>query len=310
MKKSLLILCLGLLLVGAVAQAQSVPPGFKTTLLASGLNQPKGVVSPLHRAGAGPFGHYLYVAESGANRIAQVDKTGAGATAFAPTAPLGGFPVGVAFYGGPFAQSLYVGAAIGGVPGGVLTVDSTGLVVLPFALPGVGIAGLDFGRGAYGRDMYAGQWTAGFIWRVDAAGNATQFVNCLPAPSCPWQTRYLKFSHGNGFGHRLFFTDFPTGDIYMVDPAGNVSLFASTGDAGLEGLDFSFGGAFGHYLYTGSLNSGNIYQVDPAGNVSLWASGFAGVADIHFEPGKRGGSTLYLVTGKINGEVWAIAKKK
>jgi hypothetical protein len=304
------MLALGTLLVVVAVQAQNVPAGFEATLLATGLDQPKGVVSAHHRAGAGPFGHDLYVAESGANRITRVDKAGAGATPFTTIAPAGGFPVGVAFYGGPFAQSLYVGAATGGVPGGVLTVDSTGLVVLPFALPGAGIAGLDFGRGPYGHDLYAGQWIPGFIWRVDAAGNATQFVDCLPAPSCPWQTRYLKFSHGNGFGHRLYFTDFGTGDIYKVDPAGNVSLFASTGDVGLEGLDFSSGGAFGRYLYAGSLFSGNIYQVDSSGNVTLWASGFAGAADIHFEPGGRGGLTMYLVTGQINGEAWAIAKKK
>lgn len=283
------------------SDSPAVPAGFKATLLASGLNQPKGIVSALHRAGDGPFGHDLYVAESGANQIVTVDKGGAGAAFFAST---GSFPVGVAFYGGTYDKYLYVGVAYGG---GVTRVDPGG-TVSPFALAGKSIAGLDYGRGAYGPDLYAGEWPIGNIWRVDSSGNSTPFSS-VPAT----QTRYLKFSHGGWFGTFLFYTDINSGDIYRVAPDGSASVFASTGSPCLEGLDFSPGGAFGHYLYAGDVCTGDIFQVDQTGKVKLWASGFEGVADIHFEPvaqgpGHGGGFTMYLVTGAMAGEVWAISR--
>jgi hypothetical protein len=301
MRKYAFILVIGLLLLSASAvQAQpTVPEGFEVTVLASDLQAPKGIVSPLHRAGAGPFGHYLYVALSDADAIATVDKDGAGANLFADN--VGDFPVGVAFYGGPFGNNLYVGNAFGG---GIVMVDPSG-TVSPFALAGMNIAGLDFGRGAYGADLYAGEWTVGNIHRVDPSGTATLFTN-VPGT----QTRYLKFSHGGAFGTFLYFTDFLVGDIYQVDDLGAATLFASTGATSLEGFDFSPGGAFGHFLYAGDLNSGDIFRVAPDGTVELWASGFPGAADIHFEPGKRGGFTMYISDGHNPGHVFAVSKAK
>ncbi len=294
-----LLLLVSPLLVGPAHGAPTVPAGFKVTLLASGLKQPKGIVSALHRAGAGQFGHPLYVAESGANQIVTVDKGGAGATPFAPT---GGFPVGVAYGGGPFGEFLYVGNAFAG---GITRVDPSGTVT-PFALPGKDISGLDFGRGDYGNDLYAGEWPVGNIWRVDEAGTAALFA---AAPGK--QTRYLKFSHGDAFGQQLYFTDFSTGDINRVSPGGAVALFAATGSPCLEGFDFSPGGAFGNFLYAGDVCTGNILSVAPDGTVSLWASGFAGVADIHFEPvamgpGDGGGFTMYISDG--HDSVYAVSR--
>jgi hypothetical protein len=302
MKRIAFVICIGLLLVSAPtveAQGPTVPDGFEVTLLASGLNAPKGIVSPLHRAGAGPFGHYLYVAEAQGDDIAKVDKAGAGATLFADS--VGDFPVGVAFFGGPFGNNLYVGNAFGG---GIVKVDPSG-TVSPFALPGNDIAGLDFGRGHYGSFLYAGEWSAGNIYQVDPSGAATLFATVAGT-----QTRYLKFSHGGAFGTFLYFTDFWSGDIYQVDPSGVATLFASTGTPSLEGLDFSPGGAFGHFLYAGALSTGDIFRVAPDGSVELWASGFGGVADIHFEPGKRGGFTMYISDGQSPGHVYAISKAK
>lgn len=285
-----------------VSAAPAMPSGFDVTTLASGLNQPKGIVSALHRAGTGPFGHDLYVAESGANQIVTVDKGGAGATSFA--SPVGIFPVGVAFFGGLFEDFLYVGNAFGG---GVVKVDSNG-VVSPFALAGISIAGLDFGRGAYGNYMYAGEWPIGKIHRVDSSGTATLFSS-VPGT----ETRYLKFSHGNGFGTFLYYTDITSGTIYKVDPSGMATVFAVTGSPCLEGFDFSPGGAFGQYLYAGDVCNGNIYQIAPDGSVSEWASGFGGVADIHFEPlamgpaQKGGGFTMY-VADATEGSIYGISK--
>jgi hypothetical protein len=284
--------------LSAHAATPSLPAGFKAEVLASGLNQPKGLTSALFRAGAGPFGHDLYVAESGANRVVRVDKSGSGATAFANT---GNFPVGVALYGGPFAQYLYVGNAFSG--DGIDRVDSLGNTT-DFALNGTGVTGLDFGRGRFGHYLYAGVWTQGEIHKVDGAGNASLFSS---KPGT--QTRYLKFSHGNKFGHYLYYTDFNSGNIYRVDHKGNVSLFAQTNTSGLEGLDFAPGGAFGHYLYVGSLSTGEIFKVDRYGNVELWADGFDGAADIHFQPGKCGsGFTMYMVDG--HSQVYAISSVK
>lgn len=287
---------LSLFVLAQPLSAQTVPKGFDVTLLATGLSAPKGIVSAHFRAGGGPFGNYVYVAESNLDRIVKVDKDGSGYMAFAT---VGDFPVGVAIYGGPFGQYLYAGNASSG--DGIDRVDSAGNA-MDFALNGYNVAGLDFGRGDYGPYLYAGVWQAGEIWKVDGAGNAMLFAT-LPMGS---QSRYLKFSHGGAFGHYLYVTDFLSGDIYRVDPAGNVSLFASTGDFGLEGLDFSSGGAFGKYLYAGSLSSGNLYQIDPQGNVSIWAHSFDGVADIHFEPGGKGGFTMYIVDG--DSSVYAIHK--
>ncbi|MFC1968724.1 hypothetical protein ACFLVX_05020 [Chloroflexota bacterium] len=295
-----MILSVALLLALSVSPVAAiggtVPDEYEVTHLASGLNQPKGIISPLHRAGAGQFGNKLYVAESGLDQVATVDKTGAGAS---PFASVGDFPVGVAFSGGNYGEYLYVGNAFAG---GIDRIDANGNVTA-FALAGQGIAGMDFGRGAYGNYLYAGEWGVGNIWKVDPSGNASLFA------TVPGQTRYLKFSHGNGFGTYLYYTDFFTGDIYQVDTNGIASLFAQTSDNSLEGLAFSPGGVFGHYLYAGSIGSGNIYQVAPDGAVTLWASGFGGVADIHFEPGKKGGFTMYIVDGQYDGNVYAISKK-
>ena len=294
-----LVLLLGISGMPVLASAPTLPPGFKFTLLADGLVQPKGIVSALHRAGAGQFGHDLYVAESGTDQIVTVDKRGTGSVDFAS---VGDFPVGVAFCGGKFGEYLYVGNAYSG---GIDKVDLNGTAT-NFALPGMSIAGLDFGRGPYGGYLYAGEYPTGKIWKVDPAGNATLFA------SGPGETRYLKFSHGNGFGTFLYYTDAFTGNIYKVDPSGTVSIFASTSTPpswGLEGLAFSPGGAFGHFLYAGNLTTGEIFQVAPDGTVTTWASGFDGVADIHFEPGKRGGFTMYIVDGQINGNAYAISKE-
>jgi len=281
---------------GAAGAAEVVPAGFAVEILAQGLNQPKGIVSALHRAGAGPFGHDLYVAESGTSRILTVDKDGAGA---APFAGVGTFPVGVAFSGGPFGNRLYVGNAFGG---GIDAVDPAGNVA-PFALAGVDVSGLDFGHGDYGNDLFAGLWTAGEIDRVDPGGIATLF-----AVNPGTQTRYLKFSHGGAFGTLLYYTDFLTGDIYQVLPDGTPILFASTASDCLEGFDFGPGGAFGHYLYVGDVCTGDIFRVSPLGDVELWGEGFDKAADIHFEPGDAGGFTMYVASGRD--KVYAVFRDK
>ena len=290
MKKIVLCGCAAMLVVsglGTLAGAAIVPDRFEVRIIATDLMQPKGIDTALHRAGIGPAGDGLFIAESGANRIVRIDPDTGDMSVVADT--LGSFPVGVACYGGPFDQNMYVGNAFFG---GIVKIDPDGNTSI-FAMPNLGIAGMDFGKGPFGADLYAGEWASGNIWRIDRQGNVTLFTTL---PQC--QTRYLRFSHGGDFGNFLYVTDFITGDIYRVDPTGAFTRFAGTGSPCLEGLDFSFGGAFGKYLYTGDVCTGDLFRVAPDGTVELWASGFDGVADIHFEPGKMGGATMYFVDGR------------
>lgn len=290
--------CCAALAIAGFASAATVPEGFELDLLATGLDTPKGIDAVQFRAGAGQMGKYLYVAESGADQIVEVDTRTGDVQYYADS--MGTFPVGLACYGGPFGRFMYVGNATV-TEGGIVKIDTDGNAET-FALDGYGIAGLDFGSGPYGKYLYAGAWATGDIWRIDREGNAEMFASI---PTC--QTRYLQFSHGGGFGHGLFFTDFYTGDIYRVDPDGQEMLFTSTGSDCLEGLQFSPGGVFGHYMYVGDLCSGEIFRVSPDGTVELWAEGFEGVADIIFKPGGRGGFTMYIVDG--HSSVYAISSE-
>lgn len=297
-KMQILVAGLAVALIAVPVAAQPVvPDDFEVTVLATGLVQPKGLDSALFRAGAGRMGKDLFVAESGLDRVVTVEREGSMPVVFSMTN--GSFPVGVGCFGGPFGPYLYCGNAMGG---GIDRLDSEGVAV-PFALPGMSIAGLAFGKGEFGGDLYAGEWTTGDIWRIDREGNAVLFAT-IPNG----QSRYLHFSHGGPYGHYLYVTDFITGDIYRIDPDGNVMMFASTGAACLEGLAISPGGAFGQMLFAGDLCAGEIYAVAPDGTVTLWAYGFNGAADMIFEPGGKGGFTMFMVDGVDS--VYAISPKK
>ena len=299
MKRSISLGLLTAALIGSVSSvsAQTVPPKFSYKQVATGLQQPKGLDAAHYHAGVGPMGRNLFVAESGLDRITEVNKlTGA----WAPMASSSTFPVGVACYGGPFGMYMYVGNAMSG---GVTKVAEDGTVT-PFALAGMSVAGLDFGKGVFGEYLYAGEWVAGDIWRIDAAGNATLFAS-LPAGS---QSRYLAISHGGEFGTYIYVSDYMTGNVYRVDPVGNVSFFTNVTSAyGLEGLTFGPGGAFGKDLFLGSLSTGEIFKVSADGTTVVWGSGFPGVADILFVPGGKGGFTMYFVDGQSNGSVVGVA---
>jgi len=302
-------LFLASIVMGAQASVSpTVPSGFKAIKLASGLTKPgdgvKGITSALFLSGDGPFGHDLYVAKSDSGQIYRVNRAGAGATAFAT---VGDFPVGVAFSPfDSFGNYLYVGRAMVG-EWGVVRVDPMGNVE-NFA-DVAGTSGLAFPPGdtAYGEYLYAATYySSGKIYRIDSTGTATEFKDSIPG-----QSRYIKFSHGDAFGIYLFVTEINGGKIYKVYPDASYELFADTGMGwGIEGLDFSLGGAWGHYMWVGVAfgdNAGKILRIDPSGNVVEWASGFGHVADIHFQPGGKGGFTMYIVTAGT-GEVWAISK--
>jgi len=313
-KKTLGVIAALLFLASLVSYAQapigpSVPLGFKATKLASGLTTPadgvKGITSALFLSGDGPFGHDLYVARSDNGKIYCVSRSGAGATEFAD---VGDFPVGVAFSPyDSFGNYLYVGRAMV-AEWGVVRVDPMGNVE-NFANV-AGTSGLAFAPDGtdYGEYLYAATyWGSGKIYRIDSTGTATEFKESIPG-----QSRYLKFSHGDAFGTYLFVTEINSGKIYKVYPDASYELFADTGIGAfsIEGLDFSLGGAWGHYMWVGDAfgpNAGRILRIDPSGNVEEWATGFGHVADIHFQPGGKGGFTMYIVTAGT-GEVWAISK--
>jgi len=278
----------------------TVPPGFTLTQLASGMFDPKGITSsPANPVAAGCFGNFVYVAESGLNEIDQVSKTGG----FFPFAGSGSFPVGVNFFGGftgPFGGFLYIGNAFGA---GITRSDCSG-VVTPFTLGGLGIAGIDLGTGVYAPFAYAGEWQVGNIWKISPTGSATLFGS-FPGT----QTRYLKFSQGDLFGTFLYYSDANTGRIVRVGPTGAASTFAVTGSPCLEGFEISpLGSGFGDFMYAGDVCSGTIYQISPTGAVTTWATGFAGVADIHFQieattitmyVSDAGAGTIYAISSPL-----------
>lgn len=289
MRKFAVLGCAALLVfvgVSAIAMPAVVPAPFEVRLVATDLIQPKGIESTPHGTGMGPAGHDLFIAESGANRIVRIDPNTGELTPVANT--LGGFPVGIRVDGGPYGQHLFIGDAFGG---GVECMHLEGACE-PFSITDRSAAGMDFGRGAFGNDLYVGEWAIGNIWRVDREGNAVLFATIPNAES-----RYMKFSHDGQFGNFLYVTDYRSGNIFRVDANGNIALFAQTASPCLEGLDFSKGGAFGRYLYAGDICTGDMFRIAPDGTVELFASGFEGVADIKFVPGPKGGATLYMVDG-------------
>jgi len=283
---------IGLIALVGMALLAAVPPdgmpfsSFDVTVLADGLNQPKGLDFATHQAGAGAMGRNVFVAESGVNRILEVATDGSGYEVHATNVGL--FPVGMACYGGPFGRYMFVGVAFSG---GIYRCGDDG-VAAPYALAGMDVAGLDFGKGDFGGLLYAGEWTTGNIWRLYPDGS-TELFTTIPNI----QTRYISFSDGGAFGHYLYVTNYLAGEIYRVAPDGTYELFADIGSPALEGLAFSRGGAFGKYLYAGDLSLGEIYRVDADGSFEVWATGFDGAADIRFMPGGPGGFTMYMVDG-------------
>lgn len=303
----LLAIAFALVMPAFAPEGPIVPAGFQAIKLAEGLSVGdgvKGITSALFRSGDGPFGHDLYVAYSGVDEIHRVSRDGGGATWFAD---VGDFPVGVAFSPfDSFGNYLYVGNAFAS-SWAVERIDASGTVTSFSDVPGTSGLAFPLAGTTYGEYLYAATyWSSGKIYRIDSTGTATEFKDSIPG-----QSRYLKFSHGGHWGIYLFVTDINSGKIYKVYPDASYDEFADTGvDWGVEGLDFSPGGAWGHYMFVGVAfgdDAGKIFRIDADGNVELWAWGFGSVADIHFQPGGKGGFTMYLVTDGT-GEVWAISK--
>lgn len=325
MKRMIMSLCLVVLLAFPLAVNASDPPGvlepgFKVEELAGVFGTPLSIVSPLHRAGAGQFGPFLYVGTQ--IEIIRVDKANGDVSPF-QVSPEVSFVAGLSFFGGPFGEYLYVGNRGRGI---TRFGPEIFMPFSPFALQGESIGGLDFGRGKYGNDLYAIGPKTGDIWRVDPDGNAVKFAYIPPPspfPAVEFDTRvsipifipaYLKFSPGIP---SLFVTN-TSNKIYQVSPDGTRTVFATIADAeGLLGFDFGPGGAFGRDLYVGRVTTdgplnGQIYKVDAEGNAALWAEfPAAGVSDIHFDPGQEGGFVMYVAGFNEDdfGAVWAISKQ-
>lgn len=264
---------LGLAGAASLAAATAVPTDFQVRLVTTGLDHPMALEGR-------PTNGKMYVAETGADRMLEIDlRTGEVLEAMGT---YGSHPMGLAC----FSEGAYVGNA-GGF--GIVKCYDDGFA-RPFALMDKEIAGLACGSGAFGKDLYAVEWTAGKIWRVNQYGQARLFTQLPAIEPC-----YMEFSPGAPFGEYLYVTDFATGDIYRVTPKGHVELFTSTGTTHLAGCAFSPGGAFGKYFYVGDAGTGEIFRIDWEGNVELWADGFEGVADILFKPGKRGDPRMYVV---------------
>ena len=97
--------------IGALAlcSAASAQQGFNVELVTRGINSPKGITGANCLAPQGLMENYLYVAESGMDRILKISPEGSLVDVFAT--PMSSFPVGIACFGQSFAQDLYVGNA-------------------------------------------------------------------------------------------------------------------------------------------------------------------------------------------------------
>jgi len=315
-RKKIFAIGIAVLMIGIVIASQSaVAPNGPTILIGNFQavklsdnfeygDGVKGITSALWRSGDGQFGHDLYVAFSPMNEIWKVARDGSGEEWFAD---VGYFPVGVAFSPfDSFGNYLYVGNAFASSYA-IQRIDPGGNVEDWVDLPST--SGLAFPPEGttYGEYLYAATYySSGKIYRIDSTGSYEEFKDSIPGES-----RYIKFSHGGKWGFYLFVSNIDDGKIYKVYDDATYSVFADTGVSwGIEGMEFSPGGAFGKYLYVGvafGTEAGKIFRIDDEGNVETFATGFGSVADIHFQPGGKGGFKMYIVTDGT-GEVWAISK--
>lgn len=188
---------------------------------ATGLSNPTDLVSPA-QYGRGPFGNFLYVTESGANKISRIDKTGAVTTfvSFTSAPKRMAFSPNLGAFGSPTAPFLFVTLA----DGRVVKVDPTG-TVSPCASGLSGPEGLVFGPGAgFFKDiLFVAESTANKISKVNSSCAVSPFASTgLSAPVG------IEISPGGGWG--------PTDTLYVVnggtrvdrvDKDGNVTQFAT-----------------------------------------------------------------------------------
>ncbi|MCL4518177.1 MAG: hypothetical protein M1587_03170 [Thaumarchaeota archaeon] len=201
--------------------ATGLPPGYQLYVNDSGLNFPKGIaITPR----GSPFGDCaVYVAESGSGYILKVGSNGVSKFAYVGSSS---FPVGLTFSpGGEWGNYLYVGiATVNSTSYGIVRIAPNG-TVYNFALQGTGVAPLAFDPPNYSSGLYAGQWAAGNIWKVEPNGSSTEFM-----AGDGTQVRYMKFAPAS-FGGQLVFTDYSSGNLDTVSPSGTIQVFAGTSNA-------------------------------------------------------------------------------
>lgn len=180
------------------------------------------------------------------------------------------------------------------IPGGMyvstrlgpsISLVGPGGTVTPF-VTGIDTTGLAFGPDGY---LYAAHFVnfgIGDIYKVDAAGNVSNFVTGLHGPAT------MAFDAAGN----LFVSEFYGGDIAKVTPGGNVSIFAS-GFFQPGGLTFDSSGN----LYAAS-GDGSVSKITPGGAVSIFASGFSQPEGLAFDGsgnlyvGNNGNATISKVT--------------
>jgi hypothetical protein len=194
--------------------------GFGTTFtpFATGLSTPTDIL-PAPGFGNGPFGNFLYVTETGANKISKIDSTGA----VTPFAALPAAPKRMAFSAAQdsaFGDFLFVTLA----DGRIVKVSPAG-TVSPCASGLSGPEGLVLGPGGafFKTVLFVAESTANRISKVTPACTVSPFASTgLSGPVG------LEISPGGGYG--------PTDTLYVanamtkvdrVDKNGNVTPFAS-----------------------------------------------------------------------------------
>lgn len=204
-------------------RVSGVPCCFGTpTPFATGLSSPLDILPA-----SAPFGNFLYVTETGANRISRIDRTGA-VTTFATftSAPkrMAFSPVlsNVGTIPSAFGDFLFVSLA----DGRIVKVAPTG-IVSPCVSGLSGPEGLVFGPGgsSFKTVLYVAESTANRISKVTPACTISSFASTgLSTPTS------LEISPGGGFGPidtTLYVVNAAGTRVDRVDKNGNVTPFAS-----------------------------------------------------------------------------------
>jgi DNA-binding beta-propeller fold protein YncE len=230
-------------------------PGGNGTVFASWLVGPSGAA--FDSSGS------LYVANTFTQTIDKFNASGT-KTSFISGTSMSALwnPRGIAFdnNGNLYVANVIIGITINGVSSPnqswIEKFSSNGVDLGAFASGFSHIKGLAFdGAG----NLYASDYDAGSIMKLDASGNKTTFASGLVSPDG------LAFGNGN-----LYAADYNRGRIDKFDASGNSTAFA-TGLLNPTGLAFDGGGN----LYASNYGNGTIMKFDPSGNNTVFASGLS-----------------------------------
>lgn len=280
------------ILTSAIAAPLLAEPGFSVSAFTTTIVRPDA----LGFGEGGAFGNDLYVTTSG-QEIYRVNGSGVPTlftTVSGQSAPLDGLAFGSGING--WSNNLFISKNQNEI-----TQITSGAAQSQFSPITDTAGGLERGLGAFGDDLFYGS-RAGFIGRLDNAGNASVFASGLNgfgeaivfAPASPGSSLIAMYA-STGFGN--------SSTLYRIDSAGAATVLAT--GVGLHGITYDSSGLMGGDLFVGNGSDNSIYRVSLDGIVSLFASGFgslSGSESLAFGPD----GALYISDG-ISDTIWRIS---